>query len=201
MDGHFVPNLTIGPLVVEALRPLRAEKQALLDVHLMMEEPERYIPEFARAGADVLTVHVEACAHLHRSVQLIKQLGARAGMSLNPGTSLTALDAILPDVDVVLLMSVNPGFGGQDYIPASTSRITRLRQMLDALGSRAALEVDGGVKPANAGEIVAAGASVLVAGSALFKGDVATNVKALRAAAAGGRPSVRDEEPRVRQQA
>jgi ribulose-phosphate 3-epimerase len=200
MDGHFVPNLTIGPLVVEALRPLRAEKGAFLDVHLMIEEPDRYLPEFARAGADILTVHVEACAHLHRSVQFIKQLGARAGVSLNPGTSLTALDAILPDVDLVLLMSVNPGFGGQDYIPASTARIRRLRQMLDALGSHAVLEVDGGVKPANAREIVAAGATVLVAGSAIFKGDVATNVEALKTAAAGDRPAVRHHEPRVRQQ-
>jgi ribulose-phosphate 3-epimerase len=184
MDGHFVPNLTIGPLVVEALRPLRDETGALLDVHLMIEEPDRYVQEFSRAGADILTVHVEACPHLHRSVQFIKQLGVRAGVSLNPGMPLTALEAILPDVDLVLLMSVNPGFGGQSYIPGSTARIRRVREMLDAIGSQALLEVDGGVKPSNAAEVVAAGATVFVAGSAVFKGDVVTNVHELKAAAA-----------------
>ena len=200
MDGHFVPNLTIGPRVVEALRDLRVEKDALLDVHLMIEEPDRYLQEFARAGADILTVHVEACPHLHRSVQFIRQLGARAGVSLNPGTSLTELEAILPDVDLVLLMSVNPGFGGQDYIPGSTARIRRLRQMLDAIGSPAVLEVDGGVKSANAAEVVAAGATVLVAGSAVFKGDVATNVEVLKAAAAAKRPASHEYERSVGQE-
>ncbi len=192
MDGHFVPNLTIGPLVVGAMRPIGVEKGALLDVHLMIEEPDRYVQEFASAGADILTVHVEACPHLHRSVQFIKQLGVRAGVSLNPATPLTALEAILPDADLVLVMSVNPGFGGQSYIPGSTARIRRLREMLDAIGSQAALEVDGGVKPANAAEVAAAGATVLVAGSAVFTGDVAANVKALKAAfasAAAAAPS------------
>ncbi len=195
MDGHFVPNLTIGPLVLEALRPIGAETGAVLDVHLMIEEPDRYVQEFARAGADVLTVHVEACPHLHRSVQFIKQLGARAGVSLNPGTSLASIEAILPDVDLVLLMSVNPGFGGQSYIPQSTARIRRLRQMLDAIGSHAILEVDGGVKASNAAELTAAGATVLVAGSAVFKGDVATNVRALTAAIATGREAARSLRP------
>jgi ribulose-phosphate 3-epimerase len=185
MDGRFVPNLTIGPLAVEALRPIRDEKGALLDVHLMIEEPDRYLQEFARAGADILTVHVEACTHLHRSVQLIKQLHVRAGVSLNPATPLTALEAILPEVDLVLLMSVNPGFGGQSYIPGSTARIRRLRAMLDGIGSKAVLEVDGGVKPSNAAEVASAGATALVAGSAIFTGDVATNVAALKAAVRG----------------
>lgn len=182
MDGHFVPNITIGPLVVEALRPLREETGALLDVHLMIEQPDRYVADFARAGADIITVHVEACVHLHRTVQAIKALGVKAGVTLNPGTSLSALDAIVADVDLVLIMSVNPGFGGQSYIPASTARIRAVRERLDALGSTAWLEVDGGIKADNAAEVVAAGADVLVAGSAVFGGggSVAENVAAIR---------------------
>ncbi len=183
MDGHFVPNLTVGPLVVEALRPLSREAGAPLDVHLMIETPDRYLADFARAGADRLTVHVETCPHLHRTVQAIKELGVKAGVTLNPATPLGALDDILPEVDLVLIMSVNPGFGGQSYIPASTGRIRRLRQRLDAIGSPAWLEVDGGLKPENAAEVVQAGATALVAGSAIFNGDPAANVRALRAAA------------------
>jgi ribulose-phosphate 3-epimerase len=183
MDGHFVPNITIGPLVIEALRPLRQETGALLDVHLMMANPDRYLADFAHAGADRLIVHVETCPHLHRTVQAIKELGVKAGVTLNPATSLTTLEEILPEVDLVLIMSVNPGFGGQRYIPSSTAKIHRLRQMLDALNSPAWLEVDGGIRPENAAEIVQAGATVLVAGSAVFKGDPAANVRALRAAA------------------
>jgi ribulose-phosphate 3-epimerase len=183
MDGHFVPNITIGPLVIEALRPLRQETGALLDVHLMMANPDRYLADFAHAGADRLIVHVETCPHLHRTVQAIKELGMKAGVTLNPATSLTTLEEILPEVDLVLIMSVNPGFGGQRYIPSSTAKIHRLRQMLDALNSPAWLEVDGGIRPENAAEIVQAGATVLVAGSAVFKGDPAANVRALRAAA------------------
>jgi ribulose-phosphate 3-epimerase len=183
MDGHFVPNITIGPLVIEALRPLRQETGALLDVHLMIENPDRYLADFAHAGADRLIVHVETCPHLHRTVQAIKELGMKAGVTLNPATSLTTLEEILPEVDLVLIMSVNPGFGGQRYIPSSTAKIHRLRQMLDALNSPAWLEVDGGIRPENAAEIVQAGATVLVAGSAVFKGDPAANVRALRAAA------------------
>jgi ribulose-phosphate 3-epimerase len=193
MDGHFVPNLTIGPPVVDALRPLRAETGAWLDVHLMIEDPDRYLADFVRAGADIITVQVEACPHLHRTIQAIREMGVRAGVTLNPATPLVALEDILPDVDLALVMSVNPGFGGQRYIPGSTARIQRLRRMLDEIGSAAWLEVDGGVKPDNAAEIVAAGATVLVAGSAIFNGDVGANVRALRAASAGllpqGRPA------------
>jgi ribulose-phosphate 3-epimerase len=182
MDGHFVPNITVGPLVVDALRSLRDETGAWLDVHLMIADPDRYLADFARAGADLITVQVETCPHLHRSVQAIRELGVKAGVTLNPATPLATLEEILPDVDLALIMSVNPGFGGQRYIPGSTAKIRRLRQMLQAVGSSAWLEVDGGVKPENAGEIVAAGATVLVAGSAVFRGDVAANVRALRAA-------------------
>jgi ribulose-phosphate 3-epimerase len=169
---------------VEALRPLREATGAWLDVHLMIEAPDRYLADFARAGADVLTVQVEACPHLHRTLQHIRELGVKAGVTLNPATPLAALEEILPGVDLALIMSVNPGFGGQSYIPSSTARIRRLRRMLDEIGSTAWLEVDGGLKPSNAAEVVEAGATVLVAGSAVFKGDVAANVRALRAAIA-----------------
>ena len=182
MDDRFVPNITIGPPVVSSLRPLRKETGALLDVHLMIVEPERYLADFAKAGADVLTVHVEACPHLHRTIQQIRELGVKAGVTLNPATPLTALQEVLPDVDLVLVMSVNPGFGGQSYIPGATDRVRRLRAMLDRVGSPAELEVDGGVKPENAREVVEAGATVLVAGSAVFSGDVAANVRRLREA-------------------
>ena len=187
MDGHFVPNITIGPLIVEALRPLARETGAVLDVHLMIEKPERYLADFAQAGADILTVHVETCPHLHRTVQAIRELGVRPGVTLNPATPLTPLEEILPDVDLVLIMSVNPGFGGQSYIPGSTAKIRRLRQMLDAIGSTADLEVDGGVKAHNAAEIAAAGANVLVAGSAIFGGgqSIAANIAAFRQALGG----------------
>ena len=184
MDGHFVPNISFGAVVVEALRPLRAETGALLDVHLMIEHPERYIDAFAEAGADVITVHVEACPHLHRVLQQIHDAGCRAGVTLNPATPIVHLEEVLPLVDLVLVMSVNPGFGGQSYIPAATGKIRRLRHELNALGSEAFLEVDGGVHPGNALEIVQAGADVLVAGSAVFKGEatVAENIEAFRRA-------------------
>jgi len=184
MDGHFVPNITFGPLAVRALRALREETDALLDVHLMIEQPERYIDAFAEAGADIVTVHAETCPHLHRTVQQIKEHGLKAGVTLNPATSLTTLEEILPDIDLVLIMSVNPGFGGQSYIPGSTDKIRRLRRMLDALRSNAYLEVDGGVKTGNIHEVVAAGADVIVAGSAVFRGprSVAENIAALRGA-------------------
>ena len=183
MDGHFVPNITIGPLIVQALRPLREATGALLDVHLMIEQPERYLADFAKAGADILTVHVETCPHLHRTIQQIKGLGVKAGVTLNPATPLAALEPILADVDLVLIMSVNPGFGGQSYIPGSTRRIRAVREQLDAIGSGAWLEVDGGVKADNVGEVVGAGATVYVAGSAVFGGSdgVAANIDALRA--------------------
>ncbi len=170
MDGHFVPNITIGPLIVKALRPLADQTGVILDVHLMIENPGLYVADFAKAGADIITVHVEATAHLHRVVQSIREAGAKPGVTLNPATPLVTLEEILPDVDLVLIMSVNPGFGGQSYIPGSTNKIRRLRQMLDAIGSTADLEVDGGIKPDNAANIVAAGANVLVAGSAIFGG-------------------------------
>jgi ribulose-phosphate 3-epimerase len=182
MDGHFVPPITIGPLVVSALRPVTS---LTLDVHLMIEQPERLLADFARAGANMLTVHVETCPHLHRTIQQIKELGVKAGVTLNPATPLAALEDILPEVDLVLVMSVNPGFGGQQYIPASTARIARLRQMLDAIGSPAELEVDGGVNAGTIREVVQAGATVLVAGSAVFNAQaaIAENIRRLRAAA------------------
>ena len=182
MDGRFVPPITFGALVAEALRPIANQYGALLDVHLMVMEPDHLLPEFAKAGADILTVHVESCPHLHRTVQTIRELGVRPGVTLNPGTPLATLEEILPEVDLVLIMSVNPGFGGQSYIPASTHKIRRLRQLLDAIGSTADLEVDGGVKVHNVGEIVAAGADVIVAGSAIFggKAPVADNIAAFR---------------------
>jgi ribulose-phosphate 3-epimerase len=188
MDGHFVPNITIGPLIVEALRPLCDESGAWLDVHLMIESPDRYLADFARAGADILTVHVETCPHLHRTLQAIKDLGVRAGVTLNPATPLVMLEEILPLVDLVLIMSVNPGFGGQSYIPGSTEKIRRLRQMLDAIGSPAWLEVDGGIKLSNVRTVVEAGATAIVAGSAIFKGEksIAENVAAFRALLSGG---------------
>jgi len=186
MDGHFVPNITIGPLIVEALRSLRQETGALLDVHLMIENPDFFLADFAKAGADIITVQVEACTHLHRTVQRIKELGCKAGVTLNPATSLSTLEEVLPDVDLALIMSVNPGFGGQSYIPSSTAKIVRLRKMLDAVGSKAWLEVDGGVKASNVAEVVQAGADAIVAGSAVFGGSksVAENVADFRKALA-----------------
>jgi ribulose-phosphate 3-epimerase len=183
MDGHFVPNLTVGPPVVAALRPITGPADVPLDVHLMIEHPERLISDFAKAGADILTVHVETCPHLHRVIQQIKELGLRAGVTLNPATPLIALEEILVDVDQVLIMSVSPGFGGQSYIPTSTERIARLRRMLAERGlERVEIEVDGGIKPENAAEVVAAGADILVAGSAIFnsQASVAENIAALR---------------------
>ena len=182
MDGHFVPNITIGPDVVRALRPVADEHGAELDVHLMIEEPQQYVDTFAEAGADILTVHVEACPHLHRVAQRIRAAGCDVGVALNPATPLGHLEGILPFVDLALVMSVNPGYSGQSYIPESTAKVQRLRRQLNALGSNAHLEVDGGVGPNNAMELIRAGADVLVAGSAVFGGDqsVAQNIEALR---------------------
>ena len=189
MDGHFVPNLTIGPPVVAALRPIAAASGIPLEVHLMIEQPEALIPDFAQAGANSLTVHVETCPHLHRTVQQIKELGLQAGVTLNPATPLVSLEEILPEVDKALVMSVNPGFGGQSYIPGSTNKIARLRRMLNERRLyEVELEVDGGIKADNAASVVAAGASVLVVGSAVFNDEasVAANIRALRQAAASG---------------
>lgn len=182
MDGHFVPNISMGPVVVQALRPRATHYAATLDVHLMIEQPDRYLADFARAGADILTVHVEACPHLHRTIQAIRELGVKPGVTLNPATPLSALEEILPLVDLVLVMSVNPGFGGQRYIPGSTAKIRRLRQMLDAIGSQAMLEVDGGINEETVAEVVAAGATVLVAGSAVFnqQHSITTNIIRLK---------------------
>jgi len=183
MDGHFVPNLTFGPPVVAAIKPITRRMGVRLDVHLMIEAPERMIPTFAEAGADNLTVHVETCPHLHRTVQQIREHGVGASVTLNPATPLWTLEEILPYVDMILVMSVNPGFGGQSYIPTMTAKIARLSRMLKGAGlDEVDIEVDGGIEPDNAGEIVSAGATVLVAGSAVFNehASVAENIAALR---------------------
>ena len=178
MDGHFVPNITIGPLVVEAVRKVT---DLPLDVHLMIENPDLYVPEFAKAGADIIVVHAEASHHLHRTVQLIKSLGKKAGVSLNPATSLQCLEYILEELDLVLLMTVNPGFGGQSFIEACLPKIHALRAMLDKRGLEAELEVDGGVKTSNIDRISHAGADVFVAGSAVFgSSDYAATISELK---------------------
>ena len=179
MDGRFVPNITIGPLVVEAVRKVTT---AVVDVHLMIVEPERYLESFAQAGADVITVHAEATTHLHRALQQIRGLGKKAGVSLNPHTPEDILRYVLPLCDLVLVMSVNPGFGGQAFIPAVLPKLEALRRMIDASGCEIDLEVDGGVKPGTARYVVDAGADVLVAGSAVFGAkDYAAAIAALRA--------------------
>ncbi len=165
MDGHFVPNITIGPPVIAAIRP---HTSLPLDVHLMIESPEKYIRQFAQAGADIITVHAEVCPHLHRMVESIKEAGCKAGVSLNPSTPLSALDEILPVLDLALLMSVNPGFGGQQFIESTIGKIARLRHKLDELGLAAELEVDGGITAEIAPRVAQAGARVLVAGAAVF---------------------------------
>ena len=182
MDGRFVPNISFGPMIVQAIRPLADTANIPLDVHLMIEEPDRYLKQFVDAGAARLTVHVEATRHLHRTVQAIKALGVTAGVALNPATPLSSVEEILPDVDLVLIMSVNPGFGGQSYIPNSTSKIRRLRQMLNERRSNAWLQVDGGISARNAAEVAAAGATSLVAGSAVFSGEksVAANIAEIK---------------------
>ncbi len=181
MDGHFVPNITIGPPVVAALRKVT---KLPLDVHLMIADPDRFIPDFAEAGADIIVVHAEASTHLHRSIQLIKSLGKRAGVSLNPATPLNVLEYLLADLDLVLLMTVNPGFGGQSFIEECIPKIKSLRAMLDKRGLEAELEVDGGVKVDNIARISHAGADVFVAGSAVFgNADYAATIKALKAQA------------------
>ena len=186
MDGRFVPNITIGPLIAAAAR--RSTKLTV-DVHLMIESPERYLAAFADAGADYLTVHVETCPHLHRTVQQIRELGCKPGVTLNPATPAEALSEILPYVELVLVMSVNPGFGGQSYIPSSTEKIRKIRRMLDDRGlSGVELQVDGGVAADTAAEVVRAGATVLVAGSAVYntRAPVAENLRRLRAAIGEG---------------
>jgi ribulose-phosphate 3-epimerase len=181
MDGHFVPNLTFGPPVIAALR---SYGRVFFDVHLMIEKPEHLLPAFAEAGADCLTVHVETCPHLHRTLQHIRSLGVRAGVALNPSTPLAAVEEVLGDIDLLLVMTVNPGFGGQEFIESSLDKIARARAMLDRVDSAAHLEVDGGISPRTAPRVVAAGATVLVAGNALFKhpDGLEAGIRSLRAA-------------------
>ena len=183
MDGHFVPNITMGPPVV---RSLRRVTRLPLDVHLMIQNPDQYVEAFVEAGAAWITVHQEVLPHLHRTIHLIHALGARAGVAINPSTPLVAIEEILGDVDHVLVMTVNPGFGGQTFIPRSVSKVEALRAMLDRIGSCAPIEVDGGIDLTTAGPMVAAGASILVAGTAIFGADDAERAtRELRAAAEG----------------
>ena len=187
MDGHFVPNLTIGPPIVESIRKVTSLP---LDCHLMITSPDDFIDDFAQAGANYITVHVETCPHLHRTIQFIKEKGLKAGVTLNPATPLVTIEAILPDVDLVLIMSVNPGFGGQRFIPGVLDKIRRARALINGTGLPILLEVDGGVKVDNAGAIVAAGADILVAGSAIFEapgGDYKNTIERMREAAGARR--------------
>lgn len=178
MDGHFVPNLTIGPPVVKALK---AVAHVPLDVHLMVQDPDDLLPAFIDAGSAILSVHVEACRHLHRTIQMIKDAGVRASVVLNPATSLHALEEILPELDMVLLMSVNPGFGGQQFIPSTLDKIRALKQQISSRNLQVAIEVDGGIKSTNAALIRAAGADILVAGTAIFDApDYGAAIRALR---------------------
>lgn len=187
MDGHFVPNITIGPNVVEALRP---HSTRVFDVHLMISPVDPYIEAFATAGADIITVHPEAGPHVHRTLQLIRSLGKKAGLSLNPGTPVSVVEPLLNLVDLVLVMSVNPGFGGQKFIPGALEKLKALRAMIDASGRSIDLEVDGGINRETAIQAIAAGADVLVAGTATFQGgpkSYAGNIAALRGSVAGHR--------------
>jgi ribulose-phosphate 3-epimerase len=189
MDGHFVPNISFGPLIVDALSSLHEEYGVILDCHLMIDNPDAFIPAFAAAGATRITVHVEATKHLHRTIQLIKSYDLQAGIALNPATPLSLIEEMIPDIDLVLIMTVNPGFGGQSYIPASSDKIRRLRAVLDVAGSDALIQVDGGINLTTAAEVVEAGANVLVAGTAVFKGagSIAENVAAFDAVFGFGR--------------
>lgn len=184
MDGHFVPNISFGAPAMRGLRDLADETGTPFDVHLMIEDPDRYLEDFAEAGADTITVHQEACPHLHRTVQAIHALGCRAGVAINPATPVGTLEEIAPDLDLVLVMTVNPGFGGQAFIEGSVDKVRRCRRLLDQRGSRAVIEVDGGLTPGNVRAVTEAGAEVVVAGSAVFRGDVAANVAAFRDATA-----------------
>ena len=178
MDGHFVPNITLGPGIVKSLRK---DVNMVFDAHLMIENPDNYIKEFADAGCDIIVVHQEACTHLHRTIQNIKSHGIKAGVALNPATPIETIKYVLQDVDMVLLMSVNPGFGGQSYIPVVTEKIKELKALIDKMNLDIDIEVDGGVKPSNIAEVLNAGANVIVAGSAIFNaGNIDEAVKSLR---------------------
>jgi len=181
MDGHFVPNITMGPAIISTLRKTT---KLPFDVHLMIENPENYIESFAAAGADIITVHVEAVSHLHRTIDIIKKAGKKAGVSLNPATPLTQIEEILPDIDLLLIMSVNPGFGGQQFIKTTLPKIIKAKEMLSALSNKPLLEVDGGVNLQNISGIAQAGADVLVAGASIFgTDDYQKTISALKAAA------------------
>ena len=168
MDGHFVPNITIGPPVVKSLRKIT---NLTLDVHLMIENVDLYIPEFADAGADIITIHQEACVHLHRSITLIKDKGKKAGVAINPGTPVETLRSIITEIDLVLVMSVNPGFGGQSFIESSIDKVSAIKAMIEQSGSSAQIEIDGGITGKNCDRVTTAGVNALVAGSAIFKSD------------------------------
>lgn len=184
MDGHFVPNITIGPLVVQAARAVTDKD---LDVHLMITDADKYVDAFASAGADWITVHVEACNHLHRTVSRIKELGKKAGVVLNPATSLTTLDYILEEVDLVMLMSVNPGFGGQSFIPSTLDKVRQLRQLIDAKELSVDIEIDGGISEKTVGDVAEAGANIFVAGSAIYgSSDYIRTITSLRGLAEEG---------------
>ena len=186
MDNHYVPNLTVGPLVCEALR--KHGVSAPIDVHLMVKPVDRIVPDFAKAGASLISFHPEASEHVHRTIQLIKVSGCQAGLVFNPATPLDVLEHVLEDLDLVLIMSVNPGFGGQSFIPSALSKLRRVREMIDASGRDIRLEIDGGVKPDNIGEIAAAGADTFVAGSAIFgQPDYADVIRRMRTAVAEAR--------------
>ena len=181
MDGHFVPNITMGPAIISALRKTT---KLPFDVHLMIENPENYIESFASAGADIITVHVEAAHHLHRTIDMIKKAGKKAGVSLNPATPLTQIEEILPDIDLLLIMSVNPGFGGQQFIKTTLPKISRAKKMLNTLPNKPLLEVDGGVNLQNTTDIAKSGADVLVTGASVFgTDDYQKTIAALKAAA------------------
>jgi ribulose-phosphate 3-epimerase len=191
MDGHFVPTISMGPLVVQALRPLAERSGAILEAHMMVERPELHVQELFRAGASALTVHYEACTHLHRTVEGIRALGAAPGVGLNPATPIAALDEILPEVDLVLIMSVDPGFGGQRFITSSIDKVARLHTMLVERGlEQIDIEVDGGVSEANIGVLAEAGMTIAVAGTAVFNGNrsPSESCTVLRAACAAGAP-------------
>jgi ribulose-phosphate 3-epimerase len=182
MDGRFVPNISFGPMVVEAARKVTG---TFLEAHLMIVEPERYIPEFAHAGADLILVHQEACPHLHGTLQQIHGLGKRAGVVINPATPISTIEDALPETEQVLIMSVNPGFGGQQFIASVLAKVARLRELIDARGLGCVIEIDGGIAPSNAGDVVRAGATVLVAGASIFAAPegVAEAVRRLRSSA------------------
>jgi len=177
MDGRFVPNITYGPLVVEAIRPY---SEQIFDTHLMIVEPEKYIEDFAEAGSDIITVHVEATDHIHRAIQMIKSNGCKAGVTLNPATSLSTIENIIDDVDLILIMSVNPGFGGQKFIPQMLDKVKRLNKMIQKSNTETLIEIDGGINFDNIKEIVDAGVDIVVSGSAIFKGDPQENINKFR---------------------